>query len=42
MRYQSVVPGRFLSRPNRFVAQVEAEGGVRTVHGKIRAAAGSC
>ncbi len=34
MQYQAVVPGRFLSRPNRFVAQVEAEGNVRTVHVK--------
>ena len=31
MQYQTVVPGRFLSRPNRFVAQVEAEGAVQTV-----------
>ena len=28
MRYQTVIPGRFLSRPNRFVAQVETEEGV--------------
>lgn len=34
MQYESVVPGRFLSRPNRFVAQVEAEGGVQTIHVK--------
>lgn len=34
MQYRAVVPGRFLSRPNRFVAQVEAEGSVRTVHVK--------
>lgn len=34
MRYQAVVPGRFLARPNRFVAQVEAEGGVQAVHVK--------
>lgn len=34
MQYQTVVPGRFLSRPNRFIAQVEAEGSVRTVHVK--------
>ena len=34
MTYKTVVPGRFLSRPNRFIAQVEAEGGVRTVHVK--------
>lgn len=34
MRYQAVVPGRFLARPNRFVAQVETAEGVRTVHVK--------
>jgi len=34
MRYQAVVPGRFLSRPNRFIAQVETEEGVQTVHVK--------
>lgn len=34
MQYQTVVPGRFLSRPNRFIAQVEAEGAVQTVHVK--------
>ena len=34
MQYQTVVPGRFLARPNRFIAQVEAEGEVRTVHVK--------
>ncbi len=34
MRYQTVVPGRFLSRPNRFVARVETAEGVQTVHVK--------
>ncbi|MEY8387042.1 DNA/RNA nuclease SfsA [Oscillospiraceae bacterium 38-13] len=34
MEYQAIVPGRFLSRPNRFIAQVETEEGVRTVHVK--------
>lgn len=34
MLYHNVVPGRFLSRPNRFVAQVDTEEGVRTVHVK--------
>ena len=34
MRYQEVVPGRFLSRPNRFIAYVETEEGVQTVHVK--------
>lgn len=34
MQYRNVIPGRFLARPNRFIAQVEAEGAVRTVHVK--------
>lgn len=34
MQYQAIVSGRFLRRPNRFIAQVEAEGDVRIVHVK--------
>ena len=34
MQDETVVPGRFLARPNRFIARVEAEGGVQTVHVK--------
>ena len=34
MKYQTVVPGRFLARPNRFIARVETETGVETVHVK--------
>lgn len=34
MRYQTVVPGRFLDRPNRFIAHVEIEGRTETVHVK--------
>lgn len=34
MRYGQVVEGRFLSRPNRFIAQVEIEGKEETVHVK--------
>lgn len=34
MRYQSVIPGRFISRPNRFIAYVETTDGVQTVHVK--------
>lgn len=34
MRYRAVIPGRFLARPNRFIAQVETEEGVQTVHVK--------
>ena len=34
MRYHGVIPGRFLARPNRFIAQVETAAGVETVHVK--------
>lgn len=34
MQYQSVKKGRFLARPNRFVAHVELETGVEVVHVK--------
>lgn len=34
VRYSNVVPGRFLSRPNRFIAQVEIAGQEQTVHVK--------
>lgn len=34
MRYQAVIPGRFLARPNRFLALVELDGRVETVHVK--------
>ena len=34
MKYESMVPGRFLSRPNRFIAKVEIEGQEETVHVK--------
>ncbi len=34
MRYQEMKAGRFLDRPNRFVAHVEMEGRVETVHVK--------
>lgn len=34
MHYSSAVPGRFIERPNRFVARVETAAGVRTVHVK--------
>ncbi len=34
MTYTSMTPGRFLSRPNRFIAQVEIAGQVETVHVK--------
>lgn len=34
MKYKNVVRGRFIARPNRFVAQVEINGTVETVHVK--------
>ena len=34
MQYQNVVEGKFLDRPNRFIAHVEIEGKVETVHVK--------
>ena len=34
MQYKAVVPGRFLSRPNRFIARVETAEGPQTVHVK--------
>lgn len=34
MRYQNTVHGKFINRPNRFIAQVEIEGEVHTVHVK--------
>ena len=34
MVYQNMVPGVFLDRPNRFIAHVEFDGTVETVHVK--------
>ena len=34
MKYNEVVKGRFISRPNRFIAQVEIDGLEKTVHVK--------
>ncbi|WII07289.1 DNA/RNA nuclease SfsA [Methanomassiliicoccales archaeon LGM-RCC1] len=34
MRYDRVVEGKFLSRPNRFIAKVEVDGNIETVHVK--------
>ena len=34
MRYENMVPGRFLERPNRFIARVELNGITETVHVK--------
>ena len=34
MQYQNIVEGKFLDRPNRFIAHVEIEGKAETVHVK--------
>ena len=34
MRYSQMMPGRFLARPNRFIAHVEIDGDVQIVHVK--------
>ena len=34
MHYANMVPGTFLSRPNRFIAHVEIEGNAEVVHVK--------
>ena len=34
MKYQRVVSARFCNRPNRFIAQVEVDGILETVHVK--------
>lgn len=34
MRYQKIVPGSFLSRPNRFIAHIEIEGAQQVCHVK--------
>ena len=34
MKYENMVPGRFLARPNRFIAKVEIGGEKQTVHVK--------
>lgn len=34
MYYHGVITGRFLERPNRFIARVETEEGIQTVHVK--------
>ena len=34
MRYERIKAGRFIDRPNRFIAHVELDGRVETVHVK--------
>lgn len=42
MQYSNVIPARFISRPNRFIARVELEGQVLNVHVKIPVAVPNC
>ena len=41
MKYEHITEGRFIDRPNRFIAHVEINGQVETVHVRIQAGAGS-
>lgn len=41
MRYDNIHKGKFLSRPNRFIANVEIDGKSEVCHVKIRADAKS-
>lgn len=34
MKYKNIVKGKFISRPNRFIARVEIDGKIETVHVK--------
>ncbi|MBE6709371.1 MAG: DNA/RNA nuclease SfsA [Ruminococcaceae bacterium] len=34
MTYKNIVPGKFIERPNRFIAKVEVDGALETVHVK--------
>ena len=34
MKYRKIVEGKFINRPNRFIAQVEIDGTLETVHVK--------
>ena len=34
MHYNHIIQGRFVERPNRFIAKVETDGGIETVHVK--------
>ena len=36
MKYEHITEGRFIDRPNRFIAHVEINGQVETVHVKNR------
>ena len=34
MKYEKIIQGKFISRPNRFIAHVEIDGKIETVHVK--------
>lgn len=34
MKYKNIISGRFIERPNRFIAKVEIDGNIETVHVK--------
>lgn len=34
MKYSIIIHGKFIDRPNRFIAHVEVEGKIETVHVK--------
>ena len=42
MKYNRIISGRFLSRPNRFIARCEIDGKAETVHVKIPEGLRSC
>lgn len=39
MKYENIIIGNFLDRPNRFIANVEIDGVKEVVHVKIQAVA---
>lgn len=42
MKYREIVEGIFIDRPNRFIAHVDIEGVVNTVHVKIQGVVRNC
>lgn len=42
MHYQNVRAAKFIDRPNRFIAHVELDGSVETVHVKNTGRCGNC
>lgn len=41
MKYENIVEGKFINRPNRFIAYVEVADRMETVHVKIQGGVGS-